>query len=316
MRHNNLTGCDMQSKSDAEELVHLYEDGAFNRRELVKRLTRLTGSAAAAIATLDALHVPAEAQTPPSCLAAVQVPANAEDLDMVDVEFPGEAGSLYGYWVRSKQMPENPMGAMLVIHENRGLTDYIRDVTRRLARAGYVGLGLDLLSRQGGTSRFPDPVDALNAYNRTRLPENISDMLSAISWLKTLDYVDPKRIGVIGFCAGGGNVFNLTVNTKDLAAAVAYYPAAVPATQDITDKLTTPIQFNLGQLDTAVSNRVVAAVPTLLTGNKRFALHIYEGARHAFHNDTGAAYDPAAACDAWNQTIAYLAKYLRVASTG
>ena len=301
----------MQPKSDAEELVHLYEDGAFNRRELVKRLTRLTGSAAAALAAMEALQVPVEAQVLASCRVDVQVPPDAPDLDMVNVEIPGEAGTLYGYWVRSKQMPENPMAAMLVIHENRGLTDYIKDVTRRLARAGYVGFALDLLSRQGGTAQFPDPVDAMNAYNRTRLPENIADMQSSIAWLKTLDYVDPKRVGVIGFCAGGGNVFNLTVSTQELAAAVAYYPAAVPATQDLTDKLNTPIQFHLGQLDTAVSNRVVAAVPTLLTAGKRFSLHIYEGARHAFHNDTGASYEPAAACDAWNQTIAYLAKYLR-----
>ena len=303
----------MQPKIDAEELVHLYIDGAFNRRELVRRLTRLTGSAAAAVAAMETLQVPAEAQTPASCLAAVQVPADAPDLDMVNVEFPGEAGTLFGYWVRVKPMPEIPMGAMLVIHENRGLTDYIKDVTRRLARAGYVSLGLDLLSRQGGTARFPDPVEATAAYNRTRPAENVSDMISAIQWLKTLDYVDPKRVGVIGFCAGGGNVANLVVNTKELAAAVAYYPGSMPTTQEIAEKLTTPLQFNLGQLDTAVTNRVAGVLPTLLTGNKPFSLHIYEGARHAFHNDTGAAYEPAAACDAWNQTLAHLGKYLRSA---
>lgn len=301
----------MERKSDAEELVHLYEDGAFNRRELVRRLTRLTGSAAAAMATMEALQVPAEAQVPAACLANVRVPADAPDLDTVNVEFPGEAGSIFGYWVRTRPMPEIPMAAILVIHENRGLTDYVKDVARRLGRAGYVALAIDLLSRQGGTQRFPDPVDAMNAYNRTRLPENIADLQAGLTWLKNLDYVAPSRLGVIGFCAGGGNCTNLLVNTKDAAAAVAFYPAAMPTADDITAKMTAPTLFNLGQADTAVTNRVAALVPTMLTGNKKIGVRIYDGARHAFHNDTGAAYDETAACDAWNQTIAHFAKYLK-----
>jgi carboxymethylenebutenolidase len=299
----------MQHHNDVEELVHLYIDGAFNRRELVKRLAGITGSVAAAVAALDALQVPAEAQTP-ACVDA-RVPEGVPDVDTAAVDFTGEAGTLFGYWTRPKPMPDNPLGAVLVIHENRGLTDYVKDVTRRVARAGYVGLAIDLLSRQGGTARFPDPVDAMNAYNRTRAPENLSDMLSALAWLKTLDYVAANRLGVIGFCAGGGNVTTLVVNTKDLAAAVAYYPGSMPTAQDITDKLSTPVMFNLGQLDTAVTNRVAAVLPAMLTGNKTFALHIYEGARHAFHNDTGAAYEPVAACAAWNLTTEYFAKYLR-----
>ncbi len=302
----------MMFNSEAEELVHLYEDGAFNRRELVKRLTRLTGSAAAAALALETLQVPAEAQAPPACLANMRVAEDASDLDVVkNVEIPGEAGTLFGYWVRTRPMPENPMAAVLVIHENRGLTDYIKDVARRLGRAGYVAFAIDLLSRQGGTDRFPDPADAAAAYNRTRLAENIADMNSGLAWLKTLDYVSPNRLGVIGFCAGGGNVTNLMVNTQNAAVGVAFYPAAMPAADDITSKLSIPLMFHLGQLDTAVSNRVAGVLPTMLTGNKKFALHIYEGARHAFHNDTGANYEAAAACDAWNQTLAYFAKYLR-----
>jgi carboxymethylenebutenolidase len=305
----------MEFKSEAEALVHLYIDGAFNRRELVKRLTKSTGSVAAAMAAMAALDVPAEAQVPAACLANVRVPDNAPDVDIYNVDFPGEAGTLFGYWTRPKPMPESPMAAVLVIHENRGLTDYIKDVTRRIARAGYVGLAIDLLSRQGGTARFPDPVEAGNAYNRTRPAENTADMMSAIAWLKTLDYVAPSRIGVIGFCAGGGNVMNLVVATKDPGAAVAFYPGSLPSAQDLTDKLTTPVMFNLGQSDTAVTNRVAAVLPAMLAANKRWAMHVYDGSRHAFHNDTGAAYDSASACDAWNQTLSFLGKYLRPAPT-
>lgn len=299
----------MQHKSEIEALVHLWEDGAFNRRELVKRLTRVTGSAAATMAALETFRVPAEAQTP-ACPANASVPPNAPDIDAVNVEFGGRAGTLFGYWTRPKPMPEIPMAGMLVIHENRGLTDYILDVTRRLARAGYVGLAIDLLSRQGGTSQFTDPVDQMNAYGRTKPEENLQDMLSALAWLRSLDYVSPNRVGVIGFCAGGGNVMNLAVNTKDLAAAVAFYPASLPSTQDITDKLNAPVLFNLGELDTGVTGRVAAAMPALL-GRKKFAMRVYEGANHAFHNDTGPRYEPASACDAWNQSLAFLTKFVK-----
>jgi len=301
----------MEFKNETESLVHLYIDGAFSRRELVKRLTKVTGSTAAALAAMVALDVPAEAQTP-SCAANVRVPEDASDMDIVpNVEFSGEAGSLFGYWTRPRPMPENPMGAVLVIHENRGLTDYIKDVTRRIARAGFVGLGIDLLSRQGGTAQFPDPVVAGQAYNRTRPAENVADLVSAIAWLKTQDYIAPNRIGVVGFCAGGGNVASLVVNTKDLAAAVAFYPGSLPTAQELTDNMATPILFNLGQTDTGVTNRVAGILPAMLTAGKRWGLHVYEGSRHAFHNDTGAAYDPAAACDAWNQTLAFFNKFLR-----
>jgi carboxymethylenebutenolidase len=301
----------MEFRNEVEALVHLYIDGAFNRRELVKRLTRSTGSLAAALAAMQALDVPAEAQTSAACLASVRTPENPSDIDIYDVDFAGEAGSLYGYWTRPRPMPEIPMAAVLVVHENRGLTDYIKDVTRRIARAGYVGLAIDLLSRQGGTAAFPDPAQAGAAYNRTRPAENVADMLAAVAWLKTLDYVAPARIGAMGFCAGGGNIMNLVVSTRDLAAAVAFYPGSVPAATDLSEKLSTPLLFNLAQGDTAVTNRVAGILPTLLTSNKRWAMHVYEGSRHAFHNDTGAAYDGAAACDAWSQTLGFFGKFLR-----
>jgi carboxymethylenebutenolidase len=304
----------MRHDNEIEELVHLYEDGAFPRRELVNRLIRRTGSAVLAAAVLETFGLQAEAQTG-ACPADVRVPADAPGIDIYKISFPGQGGTLYGYWTRPNPMPENPMAAVLVIHENRGLTDYIQDVTRRIARAGYVGLAIDLLSRQGGTANFPDPVDAMNAYNRTKPDENVSDMLSALDWLKQCqDYVDGKRLGVIGFCAGGGNVMNLLVSTRDLAVAAAFYPASLPSPQDITDKLTTPVIFNLGELDRTVTGRVAAILPMLLTGQKKFAMHVYDGANHAFHNDTGPRYDPAAACDAWNESMVFMSKFLRVAA--
>src|SRR5215470_503109 len=107
----------MQHNNDVEALVHLYEDGWFSRRDLMKRLTRLTGSAAVATATIESLQLPAEAQTA-ACPVDVHVPEDAPDIDTAMVDFPGEAGTLFAYWTRTKPMPENPMAAILVIHEN------------------------------------------------------------------------------------------------------------------------------------------------------------------------------------------------------
>src|SRR5262245_25646884 len=149
-------------------LLHLYEDGALNRRELLERLTRHTGSlaaATAAIASAGLLHAQA------SCPADVRVPADAPDLQCEDFSIYSESGPLLVYQVRPKGAAFNtPRPAVLVIHENRGLNEHIRDVTRRVGRAGFVALGIDLLSRQGGTSQFPDPVQAAAAYGRT-VPE-------------------------------------------------------------------------------------------------------------------------------------------------
>src|SRR5712675_2319466 len=145
-----------ESHSPIEALVHLYVDGAFSRRELIQRVAAHTGSVAAAITALAGYSL-LNAQSVSTCNTDASVPADAPDLNVADVEFPGEAGSILGYLASPKTI-SGQLPAVIVIHENRGLVDHIKDVTRRVARAGYVGLGVDLLSRQGGTQQFTDPV--------------------------------------------------------------------------------------------------------------------------------------------------------------
>ena len=105
--------------------------------------------------------------------------------------------------------------AVVVVHENRGLTDYIKDVTRRVAKAGYVAIAVDLLSRQGGTEVFNDPEAAGAAYNRTRTEERREDILSTLVKSRDQPYVQGDRLAALGFCAGGGDVFNVAVNTTN-----------------------------------------------------------------------------------------------------
>ena len=290
-------------------LVHLYVDGAFSRRELINRVAKITGSLAAAVTAVETMGV-AEAQTPQACPAGIKVPADAPDIDARDVEYPGDAGTLFGYLVRPRNSNASENPVVITIHENQGLTEHHKDVARRVARAGYVALAIDLLSRQGGSSQFADPQALAAAYGRTVPQERNADMFSTMTYVKQLPGVRADRIGTVGFCAGGGNVWNLATGADDLTAAVAFYGAPVPP-EGALDNMNAAMLCNYAQLDPALTTGLAGLIPALLAKRKTFGINIYEGALHAFHNDTSPNYNAAAACDAWAKTIAWFDKFLR-----
>jgi carboxymethylenebutenolidase len=191
---------------EAHELAHLYVDGAISRREMVRRARNIVGGVAGVSAALNMMGTPLRAQM---CGEDLRVPADAPDLEADNVVFPGEASVLMAYLVRPKREETNPIPGVLVIHENRGLNDHIRDVTRRVARAGFLALGIDLLSRQGGTGQFATPTEQQQAYGRTTVEGRLADMRSAVAHLRSLNGVRSDRIGSVGFCAGGANVWLL-----------------------------------------------------------------------------------------------------------
>ena len=289
-----------------EDLVHLYVDGAFDRRELLRRVAKVTGSAATAAVAVAAL-APAEAQA--QCADDLRVPEDAPDVESVMAEYPGNAGTVYGYLSLPRREFTGPMPAVLVIHENRGLTDHIKDVTRRVARAGFAGLGVDLLSRQGGTHRFPDPAEQAAAYRNVTAQIALEDAQASIAFLRTLAVVRGDRIGTVGFCAGGANVWSLAVNQPDLAAGVVYY--GNPPSVDQISAIRAPLLLNYAETDRALTARIAPVMAALLDQRKTFALHVYEGVGHAFNNDTGANFNRAAACEAWNKTIDFFNRHLR-----
>ncbi|HET8548595.1 MAG TPA: dienelactone hydrolase family protein [Bryobacteraceae bacterium] len=305
-----------QPEREAARLVHLYEDGAFSRRELMDRLARRLGSGAAAVAALEALglaHLTAEtgaAQTAAGCPADVKVPENAPDVDARMIEFQGKAGTIFGHLARPKAQADAPRPAVLVLHENRGLTEHIRDVTRRVARAGYVGLGIDLVSRAGGSYKFTDPEEGAAAYRKTERGAMLEDMLSGLEYLKAQKFVRGDRLGAVGFCAGGGNCFNLAANSKDLTAAVVFY-GAPPSPLSALDGMTAALLGIFAEEDARINAQVPALIAALLEKEKRFGIHIYPGTNHAFHNDTGPRYNRAAACDAWANTLEFFNAFLR-----
>jgi carboxymethylenebutenolidase len=295
-------------RSHIEELTHLYVDGAFDRRELLKRVAGVTGSIAAATLALESVGLQAHADHEERCRcpADVRVPEDAEDLEVIhQIEFPGEAGPIFAHQARPRGAQELP--GILVIHENRGLNDHIRDVTRRAARAGFVAVGIDLLSRLGGTP--DDPVEALQLYQQTTTEGRLADMTSAIGYLQGLDLVGGKQLGAVGFCAGGGNCWNLALNIDALSAAVVFYGAPVPPLEAL-DSLATPVLVIYAELDRALTSGVLPVIGRLEELQRPFGFHVYEATNHAFHNDTGANYNHIAACDAWHKTVEFFEKHL------
>jgi len=293
-----------------DELVHLYVDGAFSRRELVERVAKHLGSLAAATAALAGHEAMAQSAT--ACPAGVQVPADAPDLIAQDVTFPGEGGSLMGYLAYPKNASAPYLPGVIVIHENRGLVEHIRDVTRRVARAGYVAVSVDLLSRLGGIAQFPEPTQQTAAYNRVTVPERQADLISTLTYIKTLPNIIHDRIGVTGFCAGGGNTWNLISVAPEIKAAVPYYGAPVPTAEQIA-RIQTPVLAIYAERDRNLTISMAPVMTAMIQQQKTFGFVVYEGAAHAFHNDTGAAYHAPSACDAWSRTIAWFDKYLKAA---
>lgn len=296
-----------ESNNPIDQLVHLYVDGAFDRRELVRRVAKLTGSMAAAMAALAGFPEEMSAQ-PTACPADVKTTADDPTLVVQDVEYSGVASRMFGHLAYPKDAA-GPLPAIIVIHENRGLVEHIKDVTRRAAKAGFVALGVDLLSRQGGTGQFTEPAAQTAAYGRTTVDQRRDDLIASLDYLKFHPRVVWNRIGAVGFCAGGQNVWDFAVAVPELAAAVPFYGA--PPVGDAFNSIQTPVLAIYAERDRALTQRALVATNEMITRQKVVGLRVYEGVGHAFHNDTGAAYQATAACDAWATAIAWFNKWLR-----
>lgn len=285
----------------SQEMIQAYDDYThltLDRRGFMEKLTRLAGSAAAAAAI-----APLIAASPAH--AAIVAPDDKR-LKGEDVSFPGTAGTtMSGYLV----MPANAAGklpAVIVVHENRGLSPHIEDVARRLAVEGFIALAPDFLSPLGGTPSDED--QAREIFGKLDRKQTTANAVAAVEFLKNNPRTNGK-VGAVGFCWGGGLVNQLAANSPDLAAAVAYYgsqPSAAEAA-DIKAKL----MLHYGGLDQRVNAGIKAFEDALKAAGVQFQVYIYEGANHAFNNDTSAArYNKEAADLAWSRTVAFLKESL------
>jgi carboxymethylenebutenolidase len=312
-----------------EEFAEDYQEGHLSRREALKLLTGVTGSLLLANSILAGCAPPAgteaTATSGPAATAAPEsaVPGNTPTeppaapagetagpgsgaIEAADIQFQGEGATLVGYLARPGG--DGPYPVVLVCHENRGLTEHIKDVTRRLASAGYVGLAVDLLSREGGTP-------AVSADQVPGILSNISedqfvqDFLSAWRYLQDQPYAQADRVGMVGFCFGGGVTWLVATRMPELRAAVPFY-GPHPDVAAVPDIQAAVLAIYAGR-DQRINQGIPAIEEAMNENGKTYEKVIYPDVDHAFHNDTGPRYNAEAAQDAWSRTLAWFESYLK-----
>lgn len=283
-----------------QEMIDLYDDYthlSLDRRKFMDSLTKLVGSAATATTIASLMAADAKAQG----LSQEDDPR----LSIEEVTYPGaDSVTMRGYLARPAE--GGPFPAVIVVHENRGLVPHIKDVTRRMALEGFVALAPDFLSPFGGTPA--DEEAARPLFQQLSADVVAANGVAAVAWLKTREDSTGK-VGAIGFCWGGGTVNNLAVATPDLLAAVPYY-GAQPSAEDVA-RIKARLMAHYGGLDTRINAGIPAFEEALKAAGVDYQIFVYEGANHAFNNDTNAArYNKEAADLAWQRTVEFLKKHL------
>jgi carboxymethylenebutenolidase len=221
------------------------------------------------------------------------------------VRFPSGGTDISGYLARPETGGAGP--AVLVCHENRGLTPHIEDVARRFAKAGYAALALDLLSREGGTASL-DRDAVPGALTQAGAQRHVADFSAGFDYLQSQDFVERGRIAMTGFCFGGGITWQAATELPDLKATSAFYGPAPDLARVPTIK---PAVFGVyAELDQRITGAMPALRDALGATDVRHQLTVYPGVDHAFHNDTGDRYNEAQATAAWNDTLAWFGKYV------
>jgi carboxymethylenebutenolidase len=285
-----------------QELLNLFDGyvhGGMTRREFLDCTQRFAVGGVTATALFNMLR--------PNYAWALQVPADDKRITAQydTVPSPQGNGSIKGYLARPANATR--LSPILVIHENRGLNPYIEDVARRLAVANFIAFAPDGLTSVGG---YPgDDEKAGELFRQVNGSKMNEDFFAAAMWLKSRSD-STGRLGVVGFCFGGGVVNQLAVRMGfDLAAAVPFYGAQPTAAEAATIKA--PINAQYGELDTRITGGWQAFDAALTEAHVPHEGHIYKAANHGFHNDTTPRYDEAAAKEAWQHTLDWFNKYLR-----
>jgi carboxymethylenebutenolidase len=227
-----------------------------------------------------------------------------------NVTYEGKAGPVAGYLARPMKAGQYP--GVIVIHQNVGLDDHIRDVTRRFAKEGYVALAPDFLSRQGGTMKAnPKMVGLPNIRELAPGPGVAEDADAGIRYLRVLPDVRRDRMGVVGFCWGGGMAFITATQARDVKAAVVYYCAS-PSPVDLVKDIQGAVLVNYADKDPNINKGIPDTEAAMKKYNKVYDYKIYPGTQHGFNDDTRPErYNAQAAKEAWERTIAFFNKQLK-----
>ena len=292
-----------QASDFDQELLNLYDDyahGRIHRRGFLEGAAKFAVGGLTAEALLSALS--------PNYAWAQQVAKDDPRLKTEYLEYasPKGAGKMRGYLVRPASSP-GKLPAVVVIHENRGLNPYIEDVTRRLGIAGFLAFAPDALTPLGG---YPGNDDQGRELQSKRNPEEMTEDFIAAAQLLQKHALSSGKVGVVGFCFGGGMANALAVRIPGVIVAAVPFYGRQPATEDVP-KIKAALLLHYAELDQRVNAGWAAYEQALKAANVRYQAYIYPGANHGFHNDTTPRFDEAAARLAWSRTLALFNRVLR-----
>jgi carboxymethylenebutenolidase len=283
-----------------QKFIDLYDEyakGRLDRRGFLKKLAVLAGGTAAAVGLLPMIEK--------KYAHAQMVPEDDSRLETAHIKYPGETGDVKAYSARPKGSFKLP--AVIVIHENRGLVPHIEDVARRVALEGFLVVAPDALSPLGGT---PEDIDeGRNKMRELDSEATIKNFVAAVKYLKTHPQSTGK-VGCMGFCWGGGVTNQVAVHAPDLTAAVPFY-GRQPDPEDVP-KIKASLLIHYAGLDERINAGIPAFEEALKAASVEYTIYMYEGAAHAFFNDTSPErYNKEASDLAWERTIAFLKEKLK-----
>ena len=276
-----------------KDCISVSKTGKTNRREFLKKSAALAGGSVVAFSMLPSLNLNAQI-------------TNSDDprLYTETIKYSGENGSVLAYLAKPKGSGKYP--AVIVIHENRGLQPHIKDVTRRIALEGFLAIAPDALSHQGGTPESMD--EAIGMIQKLDPEATKKDFTAAVQYLKTNPQTTGK-VGCTGFCWGGGMTNQVVVNSPDLTAAVPYY-GKQPKSEDVP-KIKAAMLIHYAGKDEWINGGIKEFEEALKKAKIEYQIFMYEGAQHAFNNDTNPErYNKEAADLAWGRTIAFFKEKL------
>ena len=280
-----------------QKIIRLYDDythGSLGRKDFMKRLAILTGSTALALTVLPLL------ENNYATAATLQ----DESISVENITYPGADGDMKAVLAMPKGAKN--LGSVLVIHENRGLNPHIIEVTKRVAAAGFIALGVDALSPLGGTPTDEDK--GREMIGKLDPAKNLINYLKGLEYLR-MHKAGNGKVGCVGFCWGGAMANQLAVHDPKLQAAVAYYGSQAKV-EDVP-KIKASLMLHYGGLDERINAGIPAYEAALKANNIDYKIFIYEGVNHAFNNDTSPTrYNEAAAKLAWERTTGLFKKVL------
>lgn len=307
------------------EFVDDYVDGIMSRRDMMRRVLHIMGGVAATATVLTQLGVkPASAQdgtptpppapTPTDPRSTISVAEDDPRIVAGDITFPGAGGDDITAYQAMPTEHDSALPVVLICHENRGLTPHIRDMTRRWAVEGYIAAALDLLSREGGTANIADPAEIPALLTQQAdVQRHVDDFKAAAAYYGGVAEADTSRLGMTGYCFGGGITWRCATQMPELKGAAPYYgpPPPLDAVPNITAAV---IGIYSDDPDDFANEGLEDLTAALEAAGITFEIMVYPDTQHAFNNDTGPRWNEEQALASWADVTGWFEQYVKNAS--